>query len=242
MSNYMDIYRLRVNRYGGTYKDKILDQRRKEFDVYLDYSAYRIDFTYNGETYPGTFERYKQDEMRVLHYLLTRTTLVIPNGTTLELPNSEGVLETWLVYYLEKIVASGYNRYIMLRVAHEISWTDRDGVARTSKAYLRGPGTGKMVGEALLGSKQSVYLEDNDATYLILATNLDLNIDDYIVINKNTRFWEGYRVNGYDKKSVEGVEFVTLDPTYLRDESEVPTAGASDSASDFFWFNGGEST
>jgi len=42
----------------------------------------------------------------------------MPNGTILSLTNKDNVSENWMVYYLENIKASGYNRYIMLKMTH----------------------------------------------------------------------------------------------------------------------------
>jgi hypothetical protein len=43
------------------------------------------------------------------------------------LPDKDDIEEPWMVYYLEDIKASGYNRYIMLSMTHLLKWTGRDG-------------------------------------------------------------------------------------------------------------------
>ena len=43
-----------------------------------------------------------------------------------------------MVYYLEHIKASGYNRYIMLRMTHYLTWIARDKSTQTSEAYMDG--------------------------------------------------------------------------------------------------------
>jgi len=53
--------------------------------------------------------------------------LDIPNGTVLELLDKNNEKKPWMVYYLENIKASGYNRYIMLKMSHYLTWTARDG-------------------------------------------------------------------------------------------------------------------
>jgi len=58
---------------------------------------------------------------------LTRVDVNIPPGTILWLANKDEVEEPWMVYYLETIKASGYNRYIMLHMTHLLKWIGRDG-------------------------------------------------------------------------------------------------------------------
>jgi hypothetical protein len=52
---------------------------------------------------------------------------------------------------------------------------------------------------------------------------------------------EAYRVTGYDIQSTPGVEYVTVDPVYLRDNSSAPEQTVEDDPDDFYWLNGGES-
>jgi hypothetical protein len=63
----------------------------------------------------------------VRQFLLTQIDLKIPNGTVLSLTNSKGEESIWMIYYLEEISASGYNRYIVLKMTHYLTWTARDG-------------------------------------------------------------------------------------------------------------------
>ena len=125
--SYFNIYKKRVNRYGEDYQSRIQGQREKMFDLYLQKSIYLVEFDFEGNQIEGSFERYKQDETETLHYLLTRTEVNIPAGTILMIPNKDGVEKPWMVYYIEHIKASGYNRYIMLRMTHFLTWHARDG-------------------------------------------------------------------------------------------------------------------
>ena len=84
--SYFDIYKLRVNRYGIDYQSRVQGEREKLFKEYLLKSLYRVDFEYENNIYPGSFEKYKQDDTQTLHYLLTETSLNMPNGTILMIP------------------------------------------------------------------------------------------------------------------------------------------------------------
>ena len=127
MSNYYeDVYLKRLNRYGYDYQTRVQSQRERDFENKLLRSVYRVDFDYDGESHPATLEKYKQDETQLMQYLLTRVSLNLPSGTILMIPDKDQMLQPWLVYWLESIKASGYNKYIVLKMTHYITWLDRD--------------------------------------------------------------------------------------------------------------------
>ena len=138
MEYFEDIYLKRLNRYGIDYQSRVQGRREEDFEYYLLKSVYRIDFIYNGEEHPGTFEAYKQDETQTLHYLLTRRNLNLPNGTILMIENKDGEEKPWMVYWMEEIPVSGYNKYVMLRLTHYITWVARDGKTYSTWSYLYG--------------------------------------------------------------------------------------------------------
>ncbi len=123
MSYFEDIYKKRLNRYGQDYQSRIQTQRERQFELLLQKSVYRVDFDFNEEEQPGLLERYKQDETNTRAYLLTRVNLDIPYGTILYIPNKDQELVPWMIYWLEEIKASGYNRYVVLKMTHTITWS-----------------------------------------------------------------------------------------------------------------------
>jgi hypothetical protein len=48
---------------------------------------------------------------------------------------------------------------------------------------------------------------------------------------------EAYRVTGYDRISSKGVEYVSVDPVYLFDESELPQKKETDNPDDWIWLD-----
>lgn len=239
MSYYTDVYLKRLNRYGLDYQTRIQTQRERLFENLLLKSIYRVDFQYEEESIPAIFERYKQDETETLHYLLTRTNINIPNGTILEIPNKDGELKPWLVYYLEHINASGYNRYIMLRMTHYITWRARDGQEYSSWAYMYGQENNMLKDELRSRSRMTtLYTENLKLSFFVMPLNEHIRKDDYLVIGKNTPLQEAYIVTGYDIQSSEGIEYVSVDPVYIRDESPAPTIQPEDDPNDYFWLNG----
>ena len=238
-NSYYDIYLKRLNRYGNDYQTRTQNKRERDFENYLLKSVYRIEFEYDTKINPATFERYKQDETETLHYLLTRVDINIPNGTLLMLPNKDDELKPWMVYYLEAIKASGYNRYIVLKMTHFLKWKDREGNSRSSWAYMYGQEDNMLKDELQSRSRSDArYTENLKGSFFVLPTNEYLRKDDYLEVGEGA-LKEGYRVTGYDINSTSGVEYVTVDPIYLYDNSPAPEKQEGDNEEDYFWLEGG---
>lgn len=232
---YEDIYLKRLNRYGYDYQTRIQGQRERVFEDKLLKSIYRVDFEYENELHPATLERYKQDETQLMQYLLTRVSLNLPNGTILMIPDKDDILQPWLVYWLESIKASGYNRYIILKMTHFIKWKDRDNIEQGSWCYLHGSGDSAL--KDTLRTVGALYREDDNSRFLIMPLNEKIKKDDYFEIGEGG-LKEAYRVTGYDTLSTPGVEYVTLNPMYIKDQS-LQSIHPEDSSEDLFWLTGG---
>ena len=236
---YYDIYLKRLNRYGLNYQERTQKKREREFEDYMLKSVYLIDFDYCCENHPGTFERYKQDETETLHYLLTRVDLNMPAGTVLMLPDKDDIRHPWRVWYIERIKASGYNRYIMLRMTHFLTWTDRSGETRKSWAYMYGQENNMLKDELQSRSRMDTrYTENLKLSFFVMPTTPYIRKDDYLEVGKGL-LQESYRVTGYDIQSTEGVEYVSVDPIYKYDLTPPPEEQPGDNPEDFYWLNGG---
>lgn len=239
MGYFDNVYMKRLNRYGLDFQSRLQGQREAVFEDLLLKSIYRTDFKYNGETVPGLFERYKQDETETLHYLLTRVNMNIPPGTILMIPNKDGIEKPWMVYWLEEIKASGYNRYIMLKMTHYLTWSGRDKNIYNTWAYMYGQENNMLKDEIRSRSRsKTIYAENLKLSFFVLPKNEHIKKDDYFVIGEGS-FKEGYRVTGFDLNSTDGVEYVSVDPIYLKDETPAPSKTEEDSNEDFFWLEGG---
>ena len=239
VSDYFDIYQKRLNRYGTTYQSRIQGKREHEFQLYLDRSVYRVEFTYNKQTVVGSLEKYQQNETKTIQYLLTPTNINMPHGTVLQIPDKDGNNLPWLVFYLESIKASGYNRYIVLRMTHYLTWKDGN-TSYNSYAYMYGQRNNMLKDELKSRSRMdTVYDENLKSSFFIMPRNEHIKKDIYLVVG-DAPFKEFYRVTGYDIQSNIGVEYVTIDPVYEYDETPAPTPTQQDSDEDFYWLNGGE--
>ncbi len=230
--SYGDIYTQRLNRFGTDEQSRIQGKREKEFETLLEESPYRVDFTYSEESTPGLLTKYKQDETQTLQYLLTRRDISIAGGTILLIES-----QTWMVLFLENIQASGYNRHILLKMTLYFSWTDIDGVSQASYGYLFGKRASALKDDILSDKTSVLYTEDDNLIFIIMPINAALRKKDYMVIGTGD-LQEQFVVTGYDRHSVSGVEYVTIDPTYERDLTPAPTQEEGDDDADFFWFQG----
>ena len=239
--DYYEIYNKRLNRYGNDYQSRLQGKREHQFELYLARSVYYTVFSYNGEEVECSFERYKQDDTKTLHYLLTKIDVKIPNGTVLMIPNKDDEEEPWMVYYLERIKASGYNRYIMLHMTHFLFCFARDGSTQTSCAYMYGQENNMLKDELRSRSRMdTLYTENLKTSFFIMPRNQYVKKDDYFIVGEKP-FQEYYRVTGYDIQSSEGIEYVTIDPVYEFDLTPAPEQKEGDNNEDFFWINGGVS-
>lgn len=240
MGYFEDIYKKRVNRYGLDYQSRIQREREELFDLYLLKTIYRVDFLFEDEEVAGSLEKYKQDETQTLQYLLTKTNVNMPNGTILMIPDKDKIKKPWLVYYLENIKASGYNRYIVLKMTHYLTWTARDGSQQESWAYMYGQEDNMLKDEIRSRSRMdTIYGENLKMSFFVMPTTPKIKKDDYLEIGTG-ELKEQYCVTGYDIQSTPGVEYVTVDPTYEYDLTPAPQQQPGDSEDEFFWLNGGE--
>ena len=248
--SYIDIYKKRVNRDGNDYKTRILTQRQEVFNRRLERSVYRVDFEYNGDIYPGTFERRKQDETEVTHFLFTKTDLIIPNGTIIFFPVEGSIAvddnetgehddgQAWMVYWLEETTAKGYNRYVMLKMTHYFTWVSRDGTRRGTYAYVYGQEDNMLKDEIRSRSRMdSIYAENLKMSFLICPTNPDLKKNDYFEKTIDGII-QPFVVTGFDVLSTPGVEYVTIDPVYEYDKSPLPAIAEEETPASY-WLNGG---
>ena len=157
------------------------------------------------------------------------------------IPDKDLVPQPWLVYWLESIRASGYNKYIVLKMTHYITWRDRVGFTRHSWVYMYGQQDNMLKDELRSRSRMdTLYTENLKTSFFIMPTNEYIRRDDYLEIGEGN-LKEAYRVTGYDIQSTPGVEYVTVDPVYIRDQTPAPAQKPEDDPNDFYWLNGGES-
>lgn len=240
MSYYYDeVYRKRLNRYGLDYQSRIQGERERNFDNYLLKSLYRVDFEYNDKVHPATLEKYKQDYTETVGYLLTKIDLNIPSGTVLDIVSRDGTKWPWMIWWLEQIEASGYNRYIVLKMTHELTWTAA-GQKFTQLGYFFGPGKAKIQDVVKSSTNKAVYMENDNLHMFVTPYHPELKRDVYFTVTQGETK-EAFYITETDIHSTPGITYVSVDPTMIRDESAPPTQAPTDNPDEFYWLNGGES-
>ena len=232
---YYEIYKKRLNRYGLDYQSRIQGQRDRNFEDYLLKSIYRVDFWYNDTFTPATLERYKQDYTETQCYLLTRRGLNLPNGTVLMIQSRDGSAKPWMVWWKEEIEASGYNRYVVLKMTHLLTWRDAENLECAQWAYFSGPGTSTISDTIKSSTGEAVYKENNNLHMFVTPYNKDIIRDMYFEVSyEDTK--NAYVVAETDVNSTPGVAYVTVDPSYIREQGA--EGDNAQSAADF-WLGGG---
>ena len=237
MSYFEDIYKKRLNRYGEDFQDRIKGERVRFFSEFLQKTLYQVKFIYDGDLHLGSLERYKQDYTETMAYLLTELTLELPSGTILYLESKNGNMNPWMVWWLERIEQSGYNRYIMLKMNQELIWTV-DGVEKKQLGYFVGPGK-TAISDTQESSSKTVFYEENDNKYRIITAYEPTLIKDVYFEFTQGETIKGFNICETDIYTTPGVIYISLDPTMIKDKTPKPVAPEGANDADYFWLNGG---
>jgi hypothetical protein len=90
-----------------------------------------------------------------------------------------------MVYYLENIKASGYNRYIVLKMTHYLTWIGRDGKSHSSWAYIYGQEDNMLKDEIRSRSRMdAIYSENLKSSFFILPRNEHIKKDTYLIVGE----------------------------------------------------------
>lgn len=238
---YYDVFNSRLNRYGYDYQSRIQGKREENFRRQLLKSVYYVNFEYDGEIQEGELVPNTQNNTKTIQYLLTNVHLEIPSGTILFIPDKDNIEQPWMVYYLESMKASGYNRYIMLKMTHYLTIINPNKPDETSSswAYFYGQEDNMLKNELKSRSRSRVlYLENLKLSFFILPQNPSIKREYYLEVTTGD-VTEPFRVTGYDVHSTPGVEFVSVDPVYKYDLTPAPEREEDEPIDDFYWLTGG---
>jgi len=233
--SYADtIYNKRVNRNGSNYAERLESGRQKNFEAFLTRSPYSTTFNYKGKTIQAIFKQYRQNETKTVMSLLTRVGTQFNSGDIVTILNDK-----YMFYYLEEKKESGYNRWVLLKMTHTISWTiEENGESYSSDAYLYfQPGSGLQDDLESSGRSASLYFERDKFNYLMMPFSDKIVINAYVKIT-TMNIEQHFFISGYDIVSTPGMMYVTLNPTFERDTTPAPAQEIEDDPADFFWLKG----
>ena len=238
MSSYYEkVYQRRLNRYGLDYQSRIQSQRERDFDNYLYKTIYRVDFEFDGDFVPGSLERYKQDSSETQGYLLTKREVKIPNGTILKIESKDGTITPWMVWWLEQIESSGYNRYVVLKMTHYLKWKNGDQIVE-QWAYFSGTGAAAIADAVRTATGKPLYTENDNLHTFITTQNETICRDLYFEVTQGN-ITQAYVVTEFDINSTPGVNYVTVDHVPVRPAETGPVEVEEENKEDYFWLQGG---
>ena len=99
--------------------------------------------------------------------------------------------------------------------------------------------TGLNAQKVFIDAAKILYEENLKMSFFIMPINEYIQKDIYFEIGED-KLKEAYVVKGYDRISTPGVEYVSVDPQYIRNNTPAPTKTETDDAKDFYWLTGGE--
>lgn len=238
MAYYDQIYLKRLNQYGTTTQERIANQRELNFEHQLAESVYQVEFDYEEEQELGELCPYKQDKTQTLMHLLTRKRVKLTTGTILELMQG-GESNHFMIYWLEDSATRGYNRYILLRMTHQLEWKLDDGTSHAVWAYFYGPGSAAIFDTVKSKSAAPLYMEAQTPYFFITGYDETIKRELYFSVSYRNNI-EGYKVTGYDIVSTPGVEFITIQEQPIRDETPKPTPQPGEDPTPYYWLDGGD--
>lgn len=229
--SYFDIYLKRLNRFGTNLQDRIQGQREHDFEkYYLNTTTFQVKFSNPlqlDEELIGSLHPHSQDNSETLQYLLVEKDKTWPAGTIFEINNQH-----WMIMYKYNTLSEGYNKFLLLKLTHFITWIDREGVTHSSWGYFFGQMERQIYDVVRSTANMPSYSEPSKETHLIMPKTDSLKRIDYLSVEN-----EGFYISGYDIVSTPGVEYFTLTETYIRPSygEEPPTDGTPE---ELYWLEG----
>lgn len=213
MSYYGTIYKARLNRVGTNPQERINYQRKKKFEMFLKKSPYKVTFNFNEEDQMGVLKPNTQNELEAVQFLLTKTEIIIPNGTILKIANLNNVIENWLVFWQKTTKASGYNKYYVLRLNNTISWNDKSVLAFLSTNNQTG-----LQDRIVTKNTDTMVNENDNKYYCVISATVPVFKNTEIVTMVNEEKLQ-FNVIGRDIVSTNGIQYLTLDPVHIKEEN-----------------------
>ena len=215
MDYFTDVYLKRINKHGNTMQDRIHGKMECDFENKLRKSVNRVELyetlTSKHSFGEGILQTKKISEKETWNYLLTRIEEKYENGSVFYTykPFTEEK-QAWLILFKEQYETIGYNRYIVLLLENELTWIGDDGLIYSEFTHY--------VGSMDSGIRNQFKIESNvvaatPSKTLEMICAYTPNIKRDLRINISDETW---RVVGYDKISIPGIMYVTLEEDYVQ--------------------------
>lgn len=215
MDYFNDVYLKRINRFGDNIQSRVHGQMEHDFENKLRKSVNRVNLydciCKDKQIGEGILGTNKIEEKQTLSYLCTRITENYENGFVFctKKPFSEEK-QAWLVLFKEQYETIGYNRYKVVLLENLLSWIGDDGLIHNSYVHYIGSMETAIKEQFKINFDVAVGTPGKTLS-MICSYNENLKRDLRINIQDET-----WRVCGYDKISIPGVMYVTLEEDFVQ--------------------------
>ncbi len=141
-----------------------------------------------------------------------------------------------MIWWIEEIAVSGYNKYTVLKMTHELSW---DNGLTKHWAFLSGPGTQTITDTSKSTTVNPLYRERTSLYMFVTPYAADLKKESYLEVAQDNHKL-AFVVTDVDFISTQGVLYVSMDPSYERDTAPKPTKPIEPKPQDneeFYWLD-----
>lgn len=229
MSYFEDIYLKRINRFGNNIQERLQNKREYDFENTVMKKSPNLVSVWEGinnweeaseePNYKGILQTKDYDQDEVVDYLLVPCDREVPMGRLLWFRDIRHENRTFpfLAYAKDPYTTQGYNRYTVIELEENLTWVF-DGLEYSCPVHAAGGGSGARDKNINLKfrtqfSESGVYLP-NKRYSIVMPTQPTLHKNHKVTLGEET-----WRVTGFDKISVSGVMYVTLEES-LTDKTD----------------------
>ena len=240
MGYFDEVYLKRINRFGNNIQERIQNKREYDFEeTILKKSPNQVsvweglnswDEAEMPPDYLGILQTKEYDQDEIVDYLLVPCDRKIQMGKLLYFMDVRHKKREhpWLAYAVDPYTTGSHNRYTVIELEEKMEWYV-DGIYHSSPVHAVGGGSGARDKNINLKfrvqfAESGVYLP-NKRYSIVMPYNSTIKKNNKVTIGGET-----WRITGFDKISVNGVMYITLEE-YLTDKNDdVPVAGRDENA------------
>lgn len=240
MGYFDEIYLKRINRFGNNIQERIQNKREYDFEkTILKKSPNQVsvweglnswDEAEMPPDYLGILQTKEYDQDEIVDYLLVPCDRKIQMGKLLYFMDvrHQKREHPWLAYAVDPYTTGSHNRYTVIELEEKMEWYV-DGIYHSSPVHAVGGGSGARDKNINLKfriqfAESGVFLP-NKRYSIIMPADVSIKKNNKVTIGGET-----WRITGFDKISVNGVMYITLEE-YLTDKNDdIPVAGRDESA------------
>ena len=222
MSYYTDVYLRKLNRFGNTLQERIVNKKEYEFNNFVKKSPNRVVVYDQDKKFEGVLQSKTYNEIETVNYFLTYKSILISGGTILKIADikDSNNFTYWIVVCKDNLVSCGYDRYTVIKLDREIRWITKEGYLFKALVHISGAGANardkRITNSYKINNESISYLPTQTLTITMKDSP---QIKRGIRINIKNKIW---RISGVENISNDGVCYVTLEQDYedeLRDKT-----------------------